>query len=118
MSCSCAAAMIPSVVLAAEHVTKDFSLEALKEGERVALREYKFGNMIQRRRTFRNALIQVALEHPLPGIMAEEPKLLPGEPAIQPLHVLIVDDSPHVCEFHRSLILNLRPSARIKMCER
>ena len=105
-------------MLPSDHVTNEFSLEALKMGEQIALKEYKFGDMNQRRKIFRNALIHVALEHPLPGLVAEEPNLLPGEPAVQPLHVLIVDDSPHVRELHRSLILNMRPSARVTMCER
>ncbi|KAL3924212.1 MAG: hypothetical protein SGPRY_003984 [Prymnesium sp.] len=99
------------------HLTDEFSLEALKKGEEIALMDYDFGaNMRQRWTNFRNALIHVAVENPLPGSIAAQPVLLPGEEAPLPLHVMVVDDSPHVLKLHESLIRHLVPEARIQTC--
>lgn len=102
-----------------DHLTDEFSLEALKKGEEIALMDYDFGaNMRQRWTNFRNALIHVAVENPLPGSIAAQPVLLPGEEAPLPLHVMVVDDSPHVLKLHESLIRHLVPEARIQTCSR
>jgi len=48
-----------------DHLTDEFSMEALKEGERIAVASYDWVAMNQRLRVFRNALVSVALEQPL-----------------------------------------------------
>ena len=75
-------------------------------GDRLALKH--------RRLRFRNALMHVALEAPLSGATAAAPPRLPDEDAPRPPHVLIIDDSRHVRELHRALILACSPSATIK----
>ena len=104
-------------VLAAEHWTDEFSLKALKTGEMRALKDYDWGNMEKRARSFRAALLHVALESPLPGPYAAQPIVLAGEepPAI---HVLVVDDSTAVLEQHRSLVKYFSPGAKIHTCSR
>lgn len=103
----------------AEHLTDEFPLITLKRGEEEALMNYEFGpSMSERWIKFRNALIHVAVEHPLPGPFVVEQAMLPNEDVEVPLHVMIVDDSPHVRELHRTLILNLQPEARIQTCGR
>jgi len=98
-----------------EHWTDEFSLNALKAGERRALKDYDWGNMEKRARSFRAALLHVALESPLPGPFAAQPIVLAGEepPAI---HILVVDDSTTVLEQHRSLVEYFSPSAKIHTC--
>jgi len=92
-------------------------VETLKKGEEIALMDYDFGaNMSQRWFNFRNALIHVAVENPLPGPVAAQPMLLPGEAPPMPLHVMIVDDSPHVLTLHSSLIRYFQPDARVHTC--
>jgi hypothetical protein len=66
---------------------------------------------------FRSALIHVALDQANSDVPPEA--TLPGDPvhpASDPLLVLIVDDSDVTIEVHRTIILQLRPSARVKTC--
>jgi len=95
-----------------DNMTDEFPLEVLKEGERVALREYDWGQMNSRCRSFRNALVHVALQDPVAQLV--EP--VEDDGAEEVLHVLIVDDCVLTCELHESYVLHHRPSARIKMC--
>jgi len=92
-----------------EHVTAEFSLEQLREGERLALEEYQFGNMNDRYRKFRNALIEVGLK----ATVAPAPTNSVHIPADESeLHVLIIDQHEDMAR-HRALVLTCRPSARI-----
>ena len=93
-----------------EHVTDEFSLERLREGEELALKGYQWGDMNGRRRQFRNALVNVALQEPVAPPAAAAVQVPAGEPE---LHVLVVDDSPVETELHRELVLALRPTARV-----
>ena len=97
-----------------EHLTQAFSLEALKEGEAIAITEYEWDNFWGRLRTFRNALASVALEDPLPvdRPTAALPPIV-GLPALPEPHVLIVDDDPATCELHRSLTLAVQPNSTV-----
>jgi len=91
------------------HVTDEFSLEVLQQGEQQALKVYPFGDMNARYCQFRNALVNVGVRMavaPAPGtvhIPADEPEL----------HVLIIDNSSEVAAWHRALVLTCTPSARI-----
>jgi len=96
-----------------DHLTDEFSMEALKEGERIAVASYDWVAMNQRLRVFRNALVSVALEQPLAPSGMLPILMQPEDPA---MHVLIVDDSKTVCELHRGLLEQLRPNARIHSC--
>ena len=104
-----------------DHVTAEFPLRALKVAERMAFENFEKGMAYQtqelreRRLLFRNALILVALESPLPGGTAAVPLRCPGEEAPPPPHVLVVDDSRRVREHHRSLVLACSPEATIRM---
>ena len=70
--------------------------------------------MNSRLRTFRNALVGVALEEPLPAARpAASVQRVVGVPDEPELHVLIVDDSQHVHELHRTLVRQVRPHAKI-----
>jgi len=100
-----------------DHVTDEFTLGCLKEGECLALRLFDWAEIHARFRNFRNALVHVALERPLPA--ARPPTRMPrvvGEPEEPDLHCLIVDDSPFVLQLHRALVLGLKPNARIHTC--
>ncbi|KAL1527462.1 hypothetical protein AB1Y20_016127 [Prymnesium parvum] len=97
-----------------DHVTKEFSLEFLKEGERLALSTVEWTNMSHRSRIFRNALVGVALERP--AALLEDP--IGSAPVITPpqhpdVHVLIVDDSKIICRVHKACVLALRPNATV-----
>jgi len=96
-----------------DHLTDEFSMEALKEGERIAVASYDWVAMNQRLRVFRNALVSVALEQPLAPSGMLPILMQPEDPA---MHVLIVDDSKTVCELHRGLLEQLRPNVRIHSC--
>ena len=97
------------------HVTQEFPLTSLAEGEKQALEAFQWGDMNRRVTQFRNALLNVALEAPPPhddetnGVLA----LAANEPE---LHVLIVDDSAVELEMHTALVRNVRPTARIHAC--
>lgn len=99
-----------------DHVSNEFSLQALKMGERLAFKLYQFEDMHERRRSFRNALIHVALEKPLPEGLAMQPSTMSSEPDVDPPHVLIVDDSHHARNLHRSFVLSCSPTARVRTC--
>jgi len=95
-----------------DHVTQEFTLECLKAGESLAVELFDWNGMHQRCRDFRNALVSVALE--APPSARRPPARMPlqfGAPELE--HVLIVDDSPIVCEMHRTLVLQIRPDARV-----
>ena len=98
------------------HLTDEFTLETLLEGERIACEAYDWLAMNERVRVFRNALLNVALEEPLTASGADPNSLLP--PGDEELHVLIVDDSRTVCALHRAMVLGLRPTAHVHTCER
>jgi len=98
-----------------QHWTNEFSLNALKTGERKALQDYKWGDMEKRARSFRAALLHVALESPLPGPFAAQPVVMPGEEPPE-LHILVVDDSTAVLEQHRSLLEHFSPGAKVYTC--
>ena len=98
------------------HLTDDFTMERLCEGERIACRDYDWLEMNERMRVFRNALLNVALEAPLTTFGTDPNSLLPA--GDEELHVLIVDDSKTVCALHRAMVLGLRPTARVHTCER
>lgn len=100
-----------------DHVTKEFSLEFLKEGERLALGMIDWNNMNQCCTTFRNALVSVALELPALPVettIASEAEAW-GDPSNQELHVLIVDDSETVCKIHKACVLAIRPRATVSV---
>jgi len=97
------------------HLTDEFTLETLLEGERIACEAYDWLAMNERVRVFRNALLNVALEEPLTASGADPNSLLP--PGDEELHVLIVDDSRTVCALHRAMVLGLRPTAHVHTCE-
>jgi len=97
------------------HLTNEFSLEALKEGERVALYNYDWNTMHRRVRVFRNALVNVSLETPMAPAANHTPP--PTQPDDFGLHVLILDDSPMVCELHEHMVRTIRPDARIRTCQ-
>merc|ERR1712222_22614 len=75
-------------------------------------------DMANRRRRFRNAVIEVALQDP--GVAtsgaAVPPSVMPNEPEVRPPTVLIVDDSHHARNLHRALILSCSPNADITTC--
>ena len=62
-----------------EHVTDEFSLDVLRDGEHVALEGFAFGDLAGRLRQFRNALVHVALQEPLPAHAAAAVQLPDGE---------------------------------------
>jgi len=97
-----------------DHVTDEFSLECLKEGECLAIELLDWANMNERTRSFRNALANVALENPLPAHRAPTSRpsfeVLPDEPN---LHVLIVDDSPIIRTLHTHLVWEVSPLATV-----
>lgn len=97
-----------------EHFTNEFTLECLKKGERVAIQHIDWAYMNSRWRNFRNALVNVALEEPLPAARpaASVPRVL-GVPDEPEPHVLIVDDAPLVHELHHWLVRQVRPHAKI-----
>jgi len=96
------------------HLTNEFSLEALKHGERVAVKIYDWNSMNRRTRIFRNALLNVSLETPItPPAEDPTPLMQPDDPGI---HVLIVDDSLMICQLHEHLVHTIRPDARIHTC--
>lgn len=96
-----------------DHLTNEYSLQALKRGERIAAGAYDWMNISSRPWVFRNALLSVALEQPRVG---EAPPLLVPEVSNSPTHVLIVDQMKRTREFHRSLVLQVVPDARTKCC--
>jgi len=96
-----------------EHLTSEFPLDCLLEGEAIAITVFDWSQMHQRLRNFRNALVNVALD-PAGGVAGSA-----GHPPEAPpngMHVLIVDDSQLVLDVHRSLIEFLSPEARIHTC--
>jgi len=93
-----------------EHLTNEFSLTALKSGERMAMSHYDWLDFPSRQQTFRNALISVALESPRAGPMRITQG---GEEA---MHVLIVDSSNDVGKRHESLVLQCEPGAHVYRC--
>ena len=97
------------------HLTKDFSVAALAEWEGIAISDYDFSSMANRLRSFRNSLLLVALEDPLPGLRpsASLTSRVVGLSELPELHVLIVDSSPIVLDFHRGLVHHVRPQARV-----
>jgi len=97
-----------------EHWTDEFPLNSLITAERLAFRRYleTMDNMELRQRTFRNALLSVVIEEPVPGAEIEEPATVPGE-SIRPPNVLIVDDSGRARELHRALVLAACPGATV-----
>jgi hypothetical protein len=99
-----------------DHLTDEFTLETLREGERIACEAYDWLEMNERVRAFRNALLNVTLEEPLATFGTGPSSLLPA--GDEELHVLIVDDSKAVCALHRAMVLGLRPTARVHTCER
>ena len=101
-----------------QHVTNEFTLDCLKEGEGIAIEMFDWANINQRCRNFRNALVNVALEEPLPAFEMPPPPMpnVIGQPDVANLHVLIVDDSEIICSVHEALVLQIRPDARTHMC--
>ena len=96
------------------HLTNEFSLAALKQGERIAVSTYDWNSMNRRTRIFRNALVNVSLETPMtPPEQDPSPPMQPDDPGI---HVLIVDDSLMICQLHEHLVRTIRPDARIHTC--
>jgi len=91
------------------HVTDEFSLEALQQGEQQALEVYTFDDMNARYRQFRNALVNVGVRKtvaPAPAtghLQADEPEL----------HVLIIDNSYEQAAWHRALVLTCTPIAHV-----
>ena len=97
------------------HLTNEFSLAALKQGERIAVSTYDWNSMNRRTRIFRNALVNVSLETPMtPPEQDPSPPMQPDDPGI---HVLIVDDSLMICQLHEHLVRTIRPDARIHTCQ-
>jgi len=104
-----------------DHVTDEFELDALIEGEAAAVLKYDWTGMNRRFRSFRNALVWTALNHPEP-----EASLLPSlcedgtagtSPSdCKPIRVLIVDSSPEECRRHQELLHRQEPSAIVHVC--
>lgn len=92
-----------------EHLTDEFPLEALKEGESVALEIFEWKGIHGRQRSFRNALVNVALENPMPATQN-------GAAAVDHLHVVIVDDCPVIREIHDSMVKSIHPRAKTALC--
>ena len=102
-----------------QHLTDEFSLRVLKEGEFAALKVIDWFDANRRCRSFHNALVSVALEHPLPG-EHEQPAPQPtvaGQPNDNASHVLVVDDSALICQMHTALVQEIRPDARVHSCQ-
>ena len=101
------------------HASQGYSYEELFDGEQRALETLNWTNMSLRFRSFRNGLVNVALEHaPLLGGLPNAPLVLyPGE-AERRLHVLVVDSSQIDCDVHRALVQNFRPQAQVSACHR
>ena len=99
--------------------SQGYSYEELFDGEQRALETLNWTNMSLRFRSFRNGLVNVALEHaPLLGGLPNAPLVLyPGE-AERRLHVLVVDSSQIDCDVHRALVQNFRPQAQVSACHR
>jgi len=95
------------------HLTDEFTLEELTEGESIAMGIFDWGEMNMRTRSFRNALVNVALEHPQ-RFPAENGSQRGGE---LELHVLIVDDCEFVRRIHSELVQAIKPGANIKQCD-
>lgn len=95
-----------------ERLTDEFSVTQLRYGESKALEMYDWGWMRERLRSFRNALVTVALEQAsskhvyVPSSCHEE----------SVLHVLLVDDDKLICKVHKEYVLSVQPNARIKVC--
>jgi hypothetical protein len=94
-----------------EHLTQEFPLSTLQAGEVIALKDFDWCDISGRQRSFRNALVNVALERAVE---------LDGnpEPSDEDIHVMIVDDSDFVRDIHTQFVRLLRPNARIMTCWR
>jgi len=96
-----------------ERLTSDFPMKALREGERKALEHFNWVNMTDRLLLFRNALVHVAIEEPLPLLeQAHRPiyDFSHGE-----FHALVVDASADALA-HAALIVRTQPDARVHTC--
>ena len=99
--------------------TQDYTIQELFDAELRAVEKYDWNDMAQRFRSFRNGLMNVALDFaPLLATLPSAPAVgLPGESPPK-FRVLIVDDSSVICDVHTALIQNFRPSAVIQACHR
>ena len=98
------------VVDIVDHLTDEFSLAALKQGERLAASEYDWVGLTSRHRSFRNALLSVALE--------QQCAVATPIPALGPTHVLIVDELEDARNRHWELVRRIAPDANIMCCSR
>jgi len=95
-----------------ERLTNEFPIDILMEGERHILQAFEWGRMNERCRTFRNALVHVALENPEAADAPKPPTVVP-EDAAAGLHVIVVDDDEVTCELHVALVRRFVPNARV-----
>lgn len=97
------------------YVTDQFDLDTLRFGEAIAFDSYHWGDMKTRFVRFRNALINVALQHanlpdPFIDVRVDNEQ--------SDLHVLIVDSSLDEAARQRTLIKLLSPRCLVQCCHR
>lgn len=101
-----------------EHLTDEFSLNNLQEGERIALSIIETFDMERRFCIFRCALANLALNNSrssgLPVFPADER----FQDCESPFHVLLIDESAVVRRQHRLMVLAIRPGATVGECAR
>lgn len=97
-----------------DHLTDEFSLQNLKEGEQLALNVLDIMKLQQSFGTFRSALAGIALEL---GGFSNELRLPRAVCAVEygcpvaPIHVVLIDESVLVRKVHKWMVLSARPNA-------
>lgn len=96
-----------------DHVTDEFSVDALNAIEGYILTHFKFNEMESMQIAFRNALLHVSLEEPsnvsrLPGCANS-----PNSTTSHTMRVVIVDDCPLSLNVHRALVTAAGPGTEV-----
>ena len=96
-----------------------YTFEQLRDCELRAAAWLNCIDITQRFQSFRNALVNVALEHAQVLATLPNAQALAIPDADPPdLHVLIVDDSDITCEIHTACVRNFRQNATVHACHR
>ena len=123
-SCCARSAVLARAVLAGDCCARScgaqgYTFEQLRDCELRAAAWLNCIDITQRFQSFRNALVNVALEHAqvLATLPNAQALAIPDADNPHP-HVLIVDDSDITCEIHTACVRNFRQNATVHACHR